>query len=74
MALELEKAAPVSLRSLGLDEKWLQDRISNDPGLLGLGDLEIAGREHRQPIGGRIDFLMLTLPPSLIQLRLESGG
>jgi len=26
--------------------------------MLGLGDLEIAGREHRQPIGGRIDFLM----------------
>jgi hypothetical protein len=23
-----------------------------------LGDLEIAGREHHQPIGGRIDFLM----------------
>jgi hypothetical protein len=30
----------------------------DDPGLLGLGELEIAGREHRQPIGGRIDFLM----------------
>jgi hypothetical protein len=58
MVLELEKAVPVGLRSLGLDEKWLQDRISADPGLLGLGDLEIAGREHRQPAGGRIDFLM----------------
>lgn len=43
---------------MGLDEKWLQDRIVDDPGLLGLGELEIAAREHRQPIGGRIDFLM----------------
>lgn len=58
MSLELKKVASVELRSLGLDEKWLQDRIRDDPTLLGLGELEIAGREHRQPIGGRIDFLM----------------
>lgn len=58
MPLELKKVAPVELRSVGLDEKWLQDRIKDDPTLLGLGELEIAGREHRQPIGGRIDFLM----------------
>jgi hypothetical protein len=59
MPLELKKVAPVELRSVGLDERWLQDRISDDPTLLGLGDLEIAGREHRQPMGGRIDFLMI---------------
>src|SRR5271155_2838779 len=58
MTLEFEKVAPVGLRSLGLDEKWLQDRIYEDPSILGLGDLEIAGKEHRQPVGGRIDFLM----------------
>jgi hypothetical protein len=58
MSLELKKVATVELRAVGLDEKWLQDRIKDDPGLLGLGDLEIAGREHRQPVGGRIDFLM----------------
>jgi hypothetical protein len=58
MSLELKKIAPVELRTVGLDERWLQDRIKEDPGLLGLGELEIAGREHRQPVGGRIDFLM----------------
>lgn len=58
MALELEKATPVELRSLGLDERWLQKQIEADPSLLGLGDLEIADREHRQPMGGKIDFLM----------------
>lgn len=58
MPFELQKVAPVELRSLGLDERWLQDRIKEDPSLLGLGELEIAGREHRQPLSGRIDFLM----------------
>ena len=58
MPIELKKALPVELRSLGLDEKWLQDRIRDDTSILGLGDLEIVGREHRQPYGGRIDFLM----------------
>ena len=58
MAFELKKVAPQDLRSLGKDERWLQDQITNDPSLLGLGQLEVAGREHRQPVGGRIDFLM----------------
>ena len=55
---ELKKLASVGLRKLGYDEKWLQARIIEGPGLLGLGELEIAAREHRQPVGGRIDFLM----------------
>lgn len=58
MPFSVVRVAPVDLRSLGLDERWLQDQIEKDPSLLGLGDLEIAGREHRQPVGGRIDFLM----------------
>src|SRR5215469_6263359 len=58
MAPELKKIPSIDLKSLGLAEKWLQDRIKEDPGILGLGELEIAGREHRQPVGGRIDFLM----------------
>jgi len=58
MAIDLIKASPVTLKSVGLDEKWLQGQIQLDPSLLGLGELEVAGREHRQPVGGRIDFLM----------------
>jgi hypothetical protein len=54
----LKKLTPIELSELGLDEKWLQDRIVEDTTILGLGELEIAAREHRQPIGGRIDFLM----------------
>jgi hypothetical protein len=58
MALELKKISPVELRLVGLSEKWLQDQIKADTTILGLGELEIIGKEHKQPSGGRIDFLM----------------
>lgn len=58
MGVELKKMKVVQLRSAGLDEKWLQDRIAEDPSILGLGELDIIRREKNQPTGGRIDFLM----------------
>ena len=58
MALTLKKVNSVAIRSVGLDERWLQNQIQDDTSLLGLGELEIVSREHRQPVGGRIDFLM----------------
>ena len=58
MALELKKIRTVQLRSLGLDERWLQDRIAEDPSLLGLGELDVIRKEKRQAPGGRIDFVM----------------
>jgi len=58
MPLEWKKATPVRLQSVDLGERWLQDRIAEDPSLLGLGDLQIIRRERNQPSGGRIDFLM----------------
>ena len=56
--MELKKATPVRLRDLGLDERWLQDRIEEDPAILGIGDVNIVRREKTQTSGGRIDFLM----------------
>ena len=41
-----------------LDERWLQDRIAEDPGLLGLGDLILKDRERIQPRAGRLDLLL----------------
>src|SRR6266852_736268 len=58
MQLALKKIIPVELRSVGLNEKWLQDQIQKDTTILGLGELEIIKKEHRQTSGGRIDFLM----------------
>jgi hypothetical protein len=58
MPLELKKITPVELKSVGLNEKWLQDQIQKDTTILGLGELEIIGKEHSQSSGGRIDFVM----------------
>jgi len=46
------------LRELGVDERWLQNKIEDDPSILGLGDLNIIERERSQNSGGRLDFLM----------------
>jgi len=58
MTAEYIKGEQVSLRALGLDERWLQERISEDPSILGLGDLTLLKREKTQVSGGRLDFLM----------------
>lgn len=42
-----------------LDEKWVQDRIDDEPSILGLGnDLKVRDRERRQPRAGRLDLLL----------------
>ena len=41
-----------------LNEKWLQDRIGDDPSLLGLGDLVLRDRERPQVGAGRLDLLL----------------
>jgi hypothetical protein len=61
-SLKLRKAAPQRLRSLGLNEAWLQQQIAADPSLLGLGELTVFQREKIQPTGGRIDFIMSDAP------------
>jgi hypothetical protein len=38
-------------------EKWVQDRIAEDPLILGLGDLVLKDKERIQPRGGRLDLL-----------------
>ena len=40
-----------------LNEKWVQDRISEEPGILGLGDVILKDRERLQPRAGRLDLL-----------------
>ncbi len=58
MELVYVKGQEKFLREIGLDEKWLQKQILDDPSILGLGDLRVIERERSQPRGGRIDFLM----------------
>ena len=41
-----------------LNERWVQDRIAEDPSILGLGDLVLRDKERIQPRAGRLDLLL----------------
>lgn len=41
-----------------LNEAWLQDVISNNTEILGLGDVIVKDKERVQPSGGRLDLLL----------------
>src|SRR5436309_14855081 len=41
-----------------LNERWVQDRIAEDPSILGLGDLVLRDKERTQPRAGRLDLLL----------------
>jgi hypothetical protein len=41
-----------------LNERWIQDRVAEDPRILGLGDLVLKDKERRQPHAGRLDLLL----------------
>jgi len=52
------KPEKISLRSHPeLSEKWVQERIAEDPTLLGLGELVLKDKERIQPRAGRLDLL-----------------
>src|ERR1039457_1015101 len=39
-------------------EAWVQERIAEDPSILGLGDLVLRDKERMQPRAGRLDLLL----------------
>jgi hypothetical protein len=41
-----------------LSERWVQDRIAEDPTILGLGEVELVARERQQERAGRLDLLL----------------
>ena len=40
------------------NERWLQERILENPSLLGLGDVDVRDNERPQPSAGRLDLLL----------------
>jgi hypothetical protein len=46
------------------NEKWLQDRIVEDPSILGIGDVIVIATEHTQERAGRLDLLLTDLDQS----------
>ncbi len=41
-----------------INEKWVQERIAEDPRILGLGNLILRDKERIQPAAGRLDLLL----------------
>lgn len=57
--LEYVKPEPISLKNHpDFTEVWLHDRISEDPSILGLGDVTLIERERVQAGAGRLDMLL----------------
>lgn len=53
------KAEPMDLKnSSEFDEKWIQEKIAEDPSILGLGDLILKDKERIQVGAGRLDILL----------------
>src|SRR5574337_588686 len=59
MNMDFAKFEPISIRNHPeLNERWVQDRIAEDPSILGLGDVVLKDRERMQPKAGRLDLLL----------------
>ncbi len=60
MSINLIQPERISIKhEPGLSEKWLQEVISKNPEILGIGDqLVVKDKERRQPQGGRLDLLL----------------
>jgi len=57
--VEFAKFEQISIRNHPeLNERWVQDRIAEDPSILGLGDIVLKDRERLQPRAGRLDLLL----------------
>lgn len=53
------KPIPILMKTdPNFNEKWVQQRIIEDPSILGLGQLEVLAVEKTQPSGGRLDLLL----------------
>ena len=57
--MEFTKFERLSLkRHPELNERWVQERIAEDPQILGLGDVILKDKERSQPRAGRLDLLL----------------
>ena len=69
--LKYVKVQKISLKNHPIyNEKWLQEKIAEDPSILGLGDLILKDKERIQPHAGRLD-LLLQYPDSNARFEVE---
>jgi len=71
MALTYAKSERIWLKDhREFNERWLQDRIAENPTILGLGDLVLKDKERVHPRAGRLD-LLLQDPETLKRFEVE---
>jgi hypothetical protein len=59
MSMTYVKHETISLKLHSeFNEKWVQERIADDPSILGLGQLVLRDKERIQPRAGRLDLLL----------------
>ena len=57
--MKYEKLTKLSIRNHPeLNERWVQERIAEDPSILGIGDLILKDKERPQAGAGRLDLLL----------------
>jgi hypothetical protein len=73
--MEYVQLKPLSLKAHPiLNERWVQQRIVQNPSLLGLGDLVVKDEERRQPRAGRLDLLLADLDSDVrYEVELQLG-
>lgn len=58
-----------------LTERWVQERIAEDPAQLGLGDVVVKGFERIQPRAGRLDLLLQDAEsPQRYEVEIQLGA
>ena len=58
-AIKLVVPKLVSLKDReDLSERWVEDQLVDNPAILGLGEVEIRGRQRNQPKAGRLNLLL----------------
>lgn len=58
-----------------LNERWVQDRIAEDPSILGLGDVVLKDKERIQPRAGRLDLLLQEVDANhRYEVEVQLGG
>lgn len=74
-SLEYSRAIEINLKGHPeLDERWVSERIQEDPSILGLGDLILKDVERIQPKAGRLDLLLVDSDDRRYEVELMLGG
>ena len=56
-----------------INEKWVQQKIEEDPSILGLGELTLRQSEKIQQLGGRVDMLLQDMNDTRYAVELQLG-